>query len=86
MRLLSRTHPVAVGGEITAYGYDYETDVFTLEFISDGKNETLIYAHKPFEAPEGFRYKTVEKYENGACVIALKPEVGECAVTLNFKN
>ncbi len=86
MDLLSRTHPVAVGGEITAYGYDYETDVFTLEFISDGKNETLIYAHKPFEAPEGFKYKTVEAYENGARVIAIKPGAGECAVTLNFKN
>ncbi len=81
MQMLSRTHPVAVAGEIKSYLYDVRAKEFTLNYTAEGKGDTLIYVHKPFTA-DGIKFKTLEKYENGASLISVKAAAGENTVKL----
>lgn len=86
MNMLCRTHPVAVAGELISYGFDRKSETFTLKYISDGKNETLIYVHKPFNADKSVKYKTVEAYESGASLISIKAKQGEQTVTIQLEK
>ena len=85
MQMLSRTHPVAVAGEIIKYGYDRENDVFTLSFNAEKDGESLIYVHKPFTA-EGFKFKTVEEFKNGSSLISVKTKPGEHTIKININK
>ena len=82
--LLRRTHPVAVAGEITSYGYGRENKVFTLKYVSDGKGETLIYVHNEFET--NVKFKTVEKYDNGASLISVKSKAGDAVIEIKISE
>ena len=84
MTLLRRTHPVAVPGEIKRYGYNRETNVFTLEFISDNKGEALIYVHNTFTVNNDIKYKVVEDYGNGASLISVKTKPGDTLIEINI--
>ena len=81
MTMLSRTHPVAVSGEIEKYGFDRENNVFSIDFNSDG-GETIIYVHKPFETES--KYTFIENYENGAALISIKTEKGKQNININI--
>ena len=83
MTMLSRTHPVAVAGEINSYGINRTENVFKLNYNSDGTGETVVYVHKPFESENEFR--VIEEYENGASLIGFKAEAGEKTIKINIK-
>ncbi len=85
MTMLSRTHPVAVAGDIIKYGYDRQNNVFTLSFNAEKSDETLIYVHKPFTA-DVLKYDVVEQYENGACLISVKGKKGENTVKIKVNE
>ena len=85
MQMLSRTHPVAVAGEIKRYGYDREYDIFTLEYTTEGEGETLIYVHRPFEMQNGIDFKVLEEYDNGASLISIPSAAGDMTVQINIK-
>ena len=82
MQMLSRTYPVAVAGKLISYSVSEDRKVFTLKYESDGKGETLIYAHKPSAVSGDVKSKTVESYKNGAALISVKAAKGEHTVTL----
>lgn len=82
MLMLRRTHPVAVAGEIKRYGYDRKNNIFTLNYNSDGENESIIYVHKPFECDS--KYSVIEKYDNGASLISVKAEKGDKTITIKI--
>ena len=84
MEMLSRTHPVAVAGEINSYSYNRKNNTFTLDYISDGENETIIYVHKPFETNN--EYSIIEEYENGAALISLKSDKGSHEIKICIKD
>ena len=84
MTMLSRTHPVAVAGEIIRYGYDRETDVFQLSFNAGEAGESLIYVHKPFVIPDELDYSIIELYENGASLIGAKTDAGKNSITIQI--
>ena len=84
MTMLSRTCPKAVAGEIKSYGYDRENKVFTLNYTSDGKGETVIYVHKPFTAD--CEYNTIEQYENGASLISIPARAGDNTIRLTIND
>ena len=86
MTMLSRTHPVAVAGEIIRYGYDRQADVFTLSFDADEAGESLIYIHKPFIMPDGVSCGIVEQYENGASLVAIQTGAGRHEITIQIKQ
>ena len=86
MNMLSRTHPVAVAGEIKAYSYDREKSVFTLSFTSETEGESTIYIHKPFTVEGDISYETLEEYESGASLIKVKTPAGEHTVTINIEK
>ena len=86
MEMLSRTHPVAVAGDIKSYGYDRNTDTFTLSFTASKKGESIIYVHKPFEVADGVKYKVIEQYESGASLIAVTTPKGEHTVKIKINN
>lgn len=86
MNMLSRTHPVAIDGEIKNYGYDREQKLFTITFDSAAKSESFIYIHKAFklEKDNDIKYRTAEKYENGASLIAITADKGEKTVKIKI--
>ncbi len=90
MKLLRRTHPVAVAGKIIRYGYDREKRTFTLEYESDGKNDTRIYVHNKFSMYKGesrdIKYRTVERYENGASLISVKAGEGLRKIVIHIEE
>ena len=86
MTMLSRTHPVAVAGEIIKYGYDRQNNVFTLSYKAEKDGESTVYVHKPFTVSEGADYSVIEKYENGAALIAIKAHEGENTVKISIND
>ncbi len=84
MTMLSRTHPVAVAGEIINYGYDRSEDVFTLSFSAEKAGESLIYVHKPITSLEGAEYQVLEEYENGASLVSINTSAGEHKIRINL--
>ena len=84
MTMLSRTHPVAVDGDIKSYGYNRISNTFKLEYDSDGKSETVIYIHKPFETDN--EYRIIEKYENEATLVGFKNDKGAQKITITIKD
>lgn len=42
--VLSRPYPAAVQGEIKKYGYDFDSEVFTLDFVQEKAGESVIRA------------------------------------------
>lgn len=86
MEMLCRTHPVAVAGEINAYGYDRKNDVFTLSFTAQEKGESLIYVHKPFHIAGEVPCEVLEQYDNGASLIRISTPAGENTVQINIDN
>ena len=85
MEMLSRTHPVAVAGRIRKYGMSPDRKVFTLEYDSSGKGETVIYSRKESEISCDGKSKIIEKYPGGACLIGIKDSEGRHTVTLTVK-
>lgn len=85
MTMLSRTHPVAVAGEIIKYGYDRQNNVFTLKFNADKAGESIIYIHKPYTVESNTKYSEIEQYENGASLISVKSKAGENTVRIQIK-
>lgn len=85
MTMLCRTHPVAVAGEITRYGYDRSKGEFTLSFKSETEGESLVYVHKPFTT-EGTFYRVIEEYENGSSLISITTKAGEHTVTIKINR
>ncbi|MBR2100823.1 MAG: cellulase family glycosylhydrolase, partial [Eubacterium sp.] len=86
MQMLSRTHPVAVAGEIISYGYNRETDVFSLSFDSGKAGESIVYIHKPFIMPEDVDISVIEQYDNGASLIAIKTDAGRNRIQIQIKK
>ncbi|MBR3738532.1 MAG: cellulase family glycosylhydrolase [Eubacterium sp.] len=84
MTMLSRTHPVAVAGEIKSYSFNRENNTFSLEFTSDGKNETIVYIHKPFTIDNDIKYDIIEKYDNQASLISFKTKAGETNINIRI--
>ncbi len=84
MQMLCRTHPVAVAGEIVSFGRNAEKTVFTLKYNADGKNETLVYAHAACEIKCGGTVRAVKSYSNGAQLLGITAEPGECTLVLRF--
>ncbi len=84
MIMLSRTHPVAVAGDIISYGYNRTTGTFTLVFTANGSGESEIYVHKPFKFESDCEYRTIEKYINGASLIVVKADSGEHTVKIKI--
>ena len=82
MTMLSRTHPVAVSGEIEKYSFNRESNDFNIDFISDG-GETIIYVHKPFETQA--KFSVIENYGNGASLISIKTENGKQNIKIHIK-
>lgn len=86
MTMLSRTHPVAVAGEIIKYGFDRQINEFTLSFSADKKGESLIYVHKPIKSIDGAAYSVAEEYENGASLISINADKGEHKITITVED
>ena len=86
MEMLSRTHPVAVAGDIKSYGYDRNNNVFTLSFTSDKKGESIVYLHKPFTVSDDVKYKVLEEYESGASLISITTDPGEHTIEINVNE
>ena len=86
MNMLCRTHPVAVAGEIISYGYDRQTNIFSLSFDADKAGESIIYIHKPFEMPDDFKCEILEQYENGASLIGIKTEAGRNRIKIQVNE
>ncbi len=84
MTMLSRTHPVAVAGEIISYRHSRKDDTFTLRYNADGEGETLVYVHAPFTVDNDFEYRVVEEYENGASLIGISAKEGEKTVKIKL--
>ena len=84
MTMLSRTHPVAVAGEIISYSYNREDEAFSIEFNSAEAGESIIYIHKPFEMPEGVDCSIIEQYENGASLICIKTDAGRQSIKIQI--
>lgn len=60
MNVLSRTHPVAVNGEIDNYSFDKEKNEFNLSFTqsADDKDATVVYCHlKPKKISSDCEYE-----------------------------
>ncbi len=84
MTMLSRTHPVAVAGEIVSYGFNKKENAFTLSFKAEKKGESIIYVHKPFTAECDLKFKVLEEYESGASLISFKTDAGEHSIKLKI--
>ena len=84
MEMLCRTHPVAVAGRINKYGFNRDTNEFTLSYNADKKGETIIYVHKPFKVSDGTEYKVIESYDSGASLISFKAVKGENNIKVNI--
>ncbi len=84
MNMLSRTHPVAVAGEIVSYGLDRANNEFSLTFKADSEGESIIYVHKPFGTDSDF--SVIEKYDSGASLISVKTPAGENTVRIKLTN
>ena len=84
MEMLSRSHPVAVAGEIVRYGRNAEHTVFELQYHATSDSETLLYAHAPCEVECGGNVRAVAEYPNGARLLGVTAGPGECTVTLRF--
>ena len=57
---------------------------FTLRYRADGKNETLIYAHRACAVETEARVRTVKTFENGASLLGIQADAGACSVVLRF--
>ena len=82
MQMLSRTHPIAVAGDIKEYGYNRENNVFTLSFTSDKEGETTVYIHKPFTISDDVNYKVLEEYDGGASLISITTDAGDHTIEI----
>ncbi len=83
MDMLSRTHPVAIAGDVISYGRNADHTLFELKYTA-AEGETLIYVHAPCEAACSGTVRTVIEYPNGASLIGVTAEPGECTVVLRF--
>ena len=86
MTMLSRTHPVAVAGDIISYGYNRETDVFSLSFDADKAGESIVYIHKPFIMPEDIDIRVIEQYDNGASLVGIKTDAGRNRIKIQVNK
>ncbi|MCR5150721.1 MAG: cellulase family glycosylhydrolase [Clostridiales bacterium] len=84
MQMLGRTYPVAVAGDILRYGRDSGHRTFTLEYESDGVNETVIYAHCPCTVNCNGKARIIKSYHDGASLIGIEAGKGKTAVVLTF--
>ena len=84
MEMLSRTVPVAVAGTCVRFFRSADKTAFTLRYRADGKNETLIYAHKACAVETEARVRTVKTFENGASLLGIQADAGACSVVLRF--
>lgn len=85
MEMLCRTHPVAVAGEITSYGFDRKTNLFTLCFTAEADGESLVYIHKPFEVIGDVNYSVLEEYDGGASLVSISTQKGEHTIQIKIK-
>ncbi|MBR5409582.1 MAG: cellulase family glycosylhydrolase [Clostridia bacterium] len=83
MDMLSRTHPVAIAGDVISYGRNADHTLFELKYTT-AEGETLIYAHAPCDMSCSGTVRTVKDYPNGARLIGVTSEPGECTVVLRF--
>ena len=84
MQLLCRSHPVAVAGEIVRYGTNAGEKTFELKYNAVSQSETLVYAHAPCVIECGGTVRTVSTYKNGASLIGITDEPGDCTLVLRF--
>lgn len=84
MEMLSRSHPVAVAGEIVRYGRNADHTVFELRYKASAEGETLLYAHAPCSVECDGKVRTIAEYPNGARLLGVTAGPGECTVTLHF--
>ena len=84
MEMLSRTVPVAVAGTCVRFFRSADKTTFTLRYRADGKNETLIYAHKACAVETEARVRTVKTFENGASLLGIQADAGACSVVRRF--
>ena len=85
MEMLSRTAPVAVAGEIVRFGRSEDMKSFTLEYKSDDKGTTLVYAHAPCEIESDAEGTTEKAFSNGASLLSFKAGAGEHCIKLILK-
>ena len=86
MQMLVRSYPVAVAGKIIRYGRSEDKMTFSLEYESETEGETLIYAHRPFEAETNGKAEVKQKFFNGASLISLTASAGVNYIKLTFKD
>lgn len=86
MQMLVRSYPVAVAGKIIRYGRSEDKKTFSLEYESETEGETLIYAHRPFEAETNGKAEVKQKFFNGASLISLTASAGVNYIKLTFKD
>lgn len=85
MKVLSRPHPVAVGGRLNSYGFDAAAQEFNLSFEADTNctAPTEIYIHKPAKAVEGCEYEQHD-LRDGAAKLIIKPTSGTVNIKITF--
>ena len=85
MEMLSRPVPVAVAGELRAFGRSEDRKTFTLRYDADGEGETVVYAHAPcMVTAGGGEVRTIKVYESGAALYGVRAKSGACRVTMAF--
>ncbi len=85
--VLTRPRPIAVTGEIEAYCYNWENDMFTLSYKQDRDYNapTEIFVHKAVKSIEVNGEYEIVPMENSQCsVVKITSHVGENKVHIQF--
>ena len=88
MKILCRTHPVAVCGKVENYRYDKIENSFTLSYLQEQEYNvpTEIFCHDvPKQIITDGRYE-IEKLSDRCCFLRVYTEPGKNIIVIKYKE